>query len=157
MLANECVISYWTSDSSSWVDRSIAIAKLVSSSTCVDEAVALMVKPSLLLLDEPSLGLAPLITEESFAIIHQLARSGTTILLVEQNAEKLGEIETTDSGKLAHETVAQTRYVGDYYRYFAGLADKIEGATLPIDKPDILAANRLVSSRLLYLGTPRCF
>lgn len=57
--------------------------------------------------------------------------------LVEQNAEKLGEIETTDSGKLAHETVSQTRYVGDYYRYYAGLADKIEGATLPIDKPDM--------------------
>ncbi len=57
--------------------------------------------------------------------------------LVEQNAEQLGEIETTDSGKLAHETVAQTLYVGDYYRYFAGLADKIEGATLPIDKPDM--------------------
>ncbi len=57
--------------------------------------------------------------------------------LIEQNAESLGEIETTDSGKLAHETVAQTRYVGDYYRYYAGLADKIEGATLPIDKPDM--------------------
>ena len=57
--------------------------------------------------------------------------------LIEQNAEKLGKIETTDSGKLAHETVAQTRYVSDYYRYFAGLADKLEGATLPIDKPDM--------------------
>lgn len=64
-------------------------------------------------------------------LLHRLAD------LIEQNAEKLGEIETTDSGKLAHETVAQTRYVGDYYRYFAGLADKIEGATLPIDKPDM--------------------
>ncbi|RLB78035.1 MAG: ABC transporter [Deltaproteobacteria bacterium] len=49
---------------------------------------ALMAKPSLLLLDEPSLGLAPLITDEIFATIHQLARSGTTILLVEQNAAR---------------------------------------------------------------------
>ena len=49
---------------------------------------ALMPKPSLLLLDEPSLGLAPKITDEIFAIIHQLARSGTTILLVEQNAAR---------------------------------------------------------------------
>ena len=49
---------------------------------------ALMAKPRLLLLDEPSLGLAPLITDEIFAIIHQLARSGTTILLVEQNAAR---------------------------------------------------------------------
>ncbi len=49
---------------------------------------ALMAKPKLLLLDEPSLGLAPLITDEIFAIIHQLARAGTTILLVEQNAAR---------------------------------------------------------------------
>ncbi len=49
---------------------------------------ALMAKPKLLLLDEPSLGLAPLVTDEIFAIIHQLSRSGTTILLVEQNAAR---------------------------------------------------------------------
>jgi len=49
---------------------------------------ALMAKPRLLLLDEPSLGLAPLITDEIFAIIQQLARAGTTILLVEQNAAR---------------------------------------------------------------------
>jgi len=47
---------------------------------------ALRLRPRLLLLDEPSLGLAPLITDEIFAIIQQLARTGTTILLVEQNA-----------------------------------------------------------------------
>ena len=57
--------------------------------------------------------------------------------LIEANAQELGEIETTDSGKLAAETVMQTRYVADYYRYYAGLADKIQGATLPIDKPDM--------------------
>ena len=57
--------------------------------------------------------------------------------LVEANAQKLGQVETTDSGKLAAETTMQTRYVADYYRYYAGLADKIEGATLPIDKPDM--------------------
>jgi phenylacetate-CoA ligase len=49
---------------------------------------ALMAKPRLLLLDEPSLGLAPLIADEIFDIIHQLARSGVTILLVEQNAAR---------------------------------------------------------------------
>ncbi len=49
---------------------------------------ALMAKPRLLLLDEPSLGLAPLITDEIFAIIHQLSRTGVTILLVEQNAAR---------------------------------------------------------------------
>ena len=57
--------------------------------------------------------------------------------LIAENAEHLGEVETTDSGKLAAETKAQTGYVADYYRYYAGLADKIEGATLPIDKPDM--------------------
>ncbi len=47
---------------------------------------ALMSKPKLLLLDEPSLGLAPLIVEKIFAIIRQINASGTTIFLVEQNA-----------------------------------------------------------------------
>lgn len=49
---------------------------------------ALMAAPRLLLLDEPSLGLAPIVTDEIFAIIHQLARAGATILLVEQNAAR---------------------------------------------------------------------
>lgn len=57
--------------------------------------------------------------------------------LVEQNAQAIGAVETTDSGKLLAETASQTAYVGDYYRYYAGLADKIEGAVLPIDKPDM--------------------
>jgi len=57
--------------------------------------------------------------------------------LIAQNSQHLGEIETIDSGKLAKETRAQTGYVSDYYYYFAGLADKIQGATLPIDKPDM--------------------
>lgn len=57
--------------------------------------------------------------------------------LVAENAQKIGEVETSDSGKLATETVMQTRYVAEYYRYYAGLADKIEGATIPIDKPDM--------------------
>ncbi len=57
--------------------------------------------------------------------------------LIEAEAEALGLIEARDSGKLLAETAGQARYVADYYRYFAGLADKIEGATLPIDKPDM--------------------
>lgn len=57
--------------------------------------------------------------------------------LIEENAQELGRLETTDSGKLLAETSSQTAYVGDYYRYYAGLADKIEGAVLPIDKPDM--------------------
>jgi acyl-CoA reductase-like NAD-dependent aldehyde dehydrogenase len=57
--------------------------------------------------------------------------------LIAENADHLGRIETTDSGKLLAETASQTGYVGEYYRYYAGLADKIEGAVLPIDKPDM--------------------
>ena len=49
---------------------------------------ALMSQPRLLLLDEPSLGLAPLIADEVFDIIHQLSRAGVTTLLVEQNAAR---------------------------------------------------------------------
>jgi len=47
---------------------------------------ALMTEPRLLLLDEPSLGLAPLVVAQVFATIRELKASGTTILLVEQNA-----------------------------------------------------------------------
>ena len=57
--------------------------------------------------------------------------------LIEQNAERLGALETQDSGKLLAETATQTKYVADYYRYYAGLSDKLEGAVLPIDKPDM--------------------
>ena len=48
---------------------------------------ALMSKPKLLMLDEPSMGLAPILVQQIFDIIKELHKSGTTILLVEQNAE----------------------------------------------------------------------
>ncbi len=48
---------------------------------------ALMSKPRLLMLDEPSMGLAPLLVEQIFGIIEELHHAGTTILLVEQNAQ----------------------------------------------------------------------
>lgn len=47
---------------------------------------ALMARPRILLLDEPSMGLAPIIVKEIFAIIREINQSGTTVLLVEQNA-----------------------------------------------------------------------
>lgn len=53
---------------------------------------AMMIKPRLLMLDEPSMGLAPILVEEIFDIIRELKESGTTILLVEQNASKALEI-----------------------------------------------------------------
>ncbi len=57
--------------------------------------------------------------------------------LVAENARTLAELETRDTGKIIRETSAQIAYVAEYYRYYAGLADKIEGAYLPIDKPDM--------------------
>lgn len=47
---------------------------------------ALMIKPKLLLMDEPSMGLAPIVVKEIFTIIKEINKAGTTILLVEQNA-----------------------------------------------------------------------
>ena len=72
---------------------------------------ALMSKPKLLMLDEPSMGLAPLLVEQIFSIIEELNAAGTTILLVEQNARmalsiahrgyvlETGNIVTTGTGK----------------------------------------------------------
>ena len=53
---------------------------------------ALMIRPKLLMLDEPSMGLAPILVDQVFSIIKELNESGTTILLVEQNANKALEI-----------------------------------------------------------------
>ena len=57
--------------------------------------------------------------------------------LIAENAQVLAQLETRDTGKIIRETSAQISYVAEYYRYYAGLADKIEGAHLPIDKPDM--------------------
>ena len=57
--------------------------------------------------------------------------------LVAEAAPRLAALETRDTGKIIRETTAQIAYVAEYYRYYAGLADKIEGAHLPIDKPDM--------------------
>ncbi|MER8956830.1 aldehyde dehydrogenase [Mesorhizobium sp. M0833] len=57
--------------------------------------------------------------------------------LVAANVGRLAELETRDTGKIIRETRAQIAYVGDYYRYYGGLADKHEGAFIPIDKADM--------------------
>jgi branched-chain amino acid transport system ATP-binding protein len=55
-----------------------------------------MIEPKLLMLDEPSLGLAPIIVEQVFAVIRQLHSAGITILLVEQNLKKA--LDVADRG-----------------------------------------------------------
>ena len=56
--------------------------------------------------------------------------------LITEKSKFLAEIEVRDNGKLYAEMSAQTAYMAQWYYYFGGLADKIEGAVIPIDKPD---------------------
>ncbi|HCU0824179.1 (Z)-2-((N-methylformamido)methylene)-5-hydroxybutyrolactone dehydrogenase [Acinetobacter baumannii] len=59
--------------------------------------------------------------------------------LIEKAAPQLAQIETSDTGKIIRETSSQIAYVAEYYRYYAGIADKLEGSFLPIDKADMQA------------------
>lgn len=62
--------------------------------------------------------------------------------LIAERAEDLAKTEVQDNGKLFSEMSLQTRYMAQWYYYFGGLADKIEGAVLPIDKPETFAYTR---------------
>ena len=86
---------------------------------------ALMSKPKLLMLDEPSMGLAPILVEQIFDIIRELHQAGTTILLVEQNAQMAlsiadrayvlenGKVSLSGTGKeLAQSEQVQKAYLG---------------------------------------------
>ena len=55
--------------------------------------------------------------------------------LVADNAELLADIEVADNGKLKAEMLGQMQYLPQWFYYFGGLADKVEGANIPIDKP----------------------
>jgi aldehyde dehydrogenase (NAD+) len=57
---------------------------------------------------------------------------------VEACARELAEIETRDTGKRIAESEPQMRYIVEWFRYFGGVADKIEGSVVPIDRADIL-------------------
>ena len=87
---------------------------------------ALMANPRVLLLDEPSMGLAPILVEQIFEIIQELNRQGTTILLVEQNARmalsiahrgyvlQTGEIRLQgDAKKLSEDEEVRKSYLGE--------------------------------------------
>jgi acyl-CoA reductase-like NAD-dependent aldehyde dehydrogenase len=62
--------------------------------------------------------------------------------LIAAEAERLAEIETTDNGKLIAEMRTQLNYIPQWFHYFGGLADKIEGRVIPIDKPGIFNFTR---------------
>jgi aldehyde dehydrogenase (NAD+) len=57
--------------------------------------------------------------------------------LIEGNADLLGSIEQRDNGKLMAEVSGQVKNVAQWFYYYAGLADKIEGSVIPINKPDV--------------------
>ena len=78
--------------------------------------------------------------ENNWSKIHPRDRAKYLRLIAEQlraNAEHLGKVETIDTGKIYRETRTQANYIAEYYDYFAGLADKVEGTVVPIDKPDM--------------------
>jgi len=78
--------------------------------------------------------------DNSWANLHPRERARYLRSLADQlreNAEHLGTIETRDTGKIFRETKTQASYIAEYYDYFAGLADKVEGTVVPIDKPDM--------------------
>ena len=72
---------------------------------------ALMARPKLLLLDEPSLGLAPILIQQIFSIINKINKDGSTVFLVEQNANQALKIAhrgyVMESGRIVMEDSAQ--------------------------------------------------
>jgi aldehyde dehydrogenase (NAD+) len=74
--------------------------------------------------------------------------------LVTANAPRLAEIEQRDNGKLAAEVVAQVRYMGDYFRYYAGLADKVQSSVIPTDKKGVFAYTRYEAKGVIAIITP---
>ena len=74
--------------------------------------------------------------------------------VIAENAARLAEIEVRDNGKLIAEMSAQLNYIPEWYRYFGGLADKIEGRVLPIDKPDMFSYTRREPLGVVAMVTP---
>ena len=74
--------------------------------------------------------------------------------LIAANAEKLARIEQRDNGKLMTEVVAQVGYMADYFRYYAGLADKIQSAVIPTDKTGVFAFTKYEAKGVVAIITP---
>jgi acyl-CoA reductase-like NAD-dependent aldehyde dehydrogenase len=62
--------------------------------------------------------------------------------LIAENAEAIAVVESTDNGKLLREMSGQLKALPEYYHYFAGAADKIQGDTIPSDKPNFFVYTR---------------
>src|ERR1700722_7862913 len=74
--------------------------------------------------------------------------------VIADNAKRIAAVETQDNGKLLEETSAQLSVVPGWYRYFGGLADKIEGAVVPLEKIEALAFTRYEPLGVVGVITP---
>ena len=74
--------------------------------------------------------------------------------LVERDAETLAALEVRDNGKLYAEMLGQVRYIPEWFHYFGGLADKIEGGVLPTDKPQMFSYTTRESLGVVVAITP---
>jgi branched-chain amino acid transport system ATP-binding protein len=96
-------------------------------------ARALLARPDLLLLDEPTLGLAPLIVDQVFEILQELHREGVTILLVEQNAARTIEVADRtyvmrSGGRIQfHGTAEDLQKIGDFEAAYIGMGQEVAG------------------------------
>ena len=74
--------------------------------------------------------------------------------LVARDADRLAEIEVTDNGKLITEMRTQLRYIPRWWEYYGGLADKLEGSVLPMDKPGYFAFTKREPMGVVAALTP---
>jgi acyl-CoA reductase-like NAD-dependent aldehyde dehydrogenase len=74
--------------------------------------------------------------------------------LLGANAEKLGRVETHDNGKLLAEMMAQTNYIPQWFYYYGGLADKVQGAVIPTDKPKMFTFTQYEPLGVIAAITP---
>ncbi len=74
--------------------------------------------------------------------------------VIEGHTERLAEIEVRDNGKLYAEMDAQMRYLSEWFRYYGGLADKVEGAVIPTDKANIFNFTRYEPLGVIGMITP---
>ena len=74
--------------------------------------------------------------------------------IIEREAARLGALEVRDNGKLLAEMGAQTKYLAEWYRYYGGLADKVEGAVLPSDRPGMFNFTKYDPLGVVAMITP---
>jgi len=94
-------------------------------------------------------GLWPSLTaSQRGALLHRLGD------LIGEQAPALAEVEARDNGKLSREVLFQVRYLADYFRYYAGLADKVQSEVIPSDKKGVFSYTRYEPKGVVAIITP---